>query len=535
MRTKLLKEKINDHTIDHSGNTVTNIFTTSLLVSISSILNIALGFFLQTTLAILFGATNETDIYFAAMSIPNLLTNIFVSAINISLVPTLVKYQTTNQRLEAIKILRDFFVIISIFTIIISIILIVTAEPIIQLLFPGFSTENHQKTKDIFILLVPTIFFLAVGSILRSMYQAQQKFFVVAIAPLTQSLVMIISTWVLANHLGITAIAIATLLGSVAQLVITLPLIKQIYQLTFSFPFSLHPSVYHTLGIMVPWIISAVFYKSNNLIDRFVASQFDTGAISALGYAYRLMSSIQQILTQGISVVFFSIMSTYTASNNQQKLQFMINRGVKWTIILSFPSAVFMMVASDSIIRYIFEYGRFDALATTETSFMLRAYIGAFIAGSIGSILTYVFYAQQDTMTVAWIGIAGFVVNLTLALALTPYAAAAAPAFAFSFASIFNLFLLIVILHRRNLFNDHISMTQFVTKATIASLAAGLFWYSMNQAATHWNISFPFNILVLILNGLGGLFIFFGIGLILKANEFFEFYQHIRMKLFSRS
>lgn len=521
--TKIKPDKTNDDSLN--GNTVIS----SFLISIFTILNIIIGFFFQITLARFFGTTGEADIYFAAITIPTLFNTVFISAINITFLPTLVKHQTNKQSNDSTIIVRDFLLITAILLTVIITLMVVFADDLLSVLFPGFSGEEIQATKQIFILLLPTIPLTIVVSISQSFYQAQRDFHIVAILPFTNNLVLLVITWVLVQNLGITAIAIATVLGNTIQLLLIKPYLQKIITVLDFKKFPFHTDSLQVFKIMSPYILSAVFYKSNNLIDRFVASQFDTGTISALGYAYRFMSSIQQILTQGISIVFFSIMAAYVASNNTQKLQSILKQGVRWTIILSFPSAVFMAICGETVIRTLFEHGQFNSVATLKTAQMLRAYLGAFVAGSIGSVLTYVFYAQQHTMTVALVGCAGFMVNLLAAIGLVPFIGEAAPAVAFSVASIFNFALLAIILQRQRILSCDTEIGLFTVKILISSIVASFSWYIGSVVINLLNVPLFINSISLLINLAFGLSLFFATGLLLRENEFVKIYRSIEV------
>lgn len=506
-----------------------NTVISSLFISISAILNIVIGFFFQITLARFFGTTGEADIYFAAITIPTLFNTIFISAINITFVPTLVKHQTNKQGNNPTIIARDFLLITTIASTVIIIFMVVFADNLLSVLFPGFTDKEIQATKQIFTLLLPTIPLTIIVSTSQSFYQTQRKFHIVAILPITNNLVLLIVTLILVQNLGIMAIAIATVLGNTIQLLlITSYLQKVVTVLDFKkFPFQTNSL--QVFKIMLPYILSAVFYKSNNLIDRFVASQFDTGTISALGYAYRLMSSIQQILTQGISIVFFSIMATYVASNNTQELQSILRQGVRLTIILSFPSAIFMAICGETVIRILFEHGQFSSVATLETAQMLRAYLGAFIAGSIGSVLTYVFYAQQHTMTVALVGFAGFLVNLLVAVGLVPFIGETSPAVAFSVASIFNFALLVIISQRQGILSYDTEIGLFTVKILLSCVIASISWYIGSVVIKQLSMPRFANSISLLVNLAFGSSLFFITGLLLRENEFVKIYRSIRL------
>lgn len=460
-------------------------------ISATSALNIVLGFALQILLAALFGAGVEMDAFLAATTLPNLLTMVLFGALSVTFVPVFIEYQTHGNDREAWTVVGGFLIIAVTVLLAVMAALALFAEPVLLLTVPGFTAGSSELalTQQLFYVMLPTVVLSAVAGLLRSIYHAQRRFMVAAWVPALNSLVLVVASLALAPALGIMAVAVATLLGGIAQLLLVAPAFGRIFPLEVG-PALRHPGVRRVLLLMLPWVLSAIFYKSNTVIDRFVASQLDTGTISVLGYAYRLMTAISQVLTQGISMVFFPLMAAYVATGEGERQRAAAGRGIRLTLLVALPAAVFMVVAGEPLVRVLFEYGRFDARATAQTAMMLDAYLGAFVAGSVGSVLTYVFYARQDTLTVAFVGLSGFFVNLLAALLLTPALGGVAPAYAFSLASVWNLALLGVLLVRQMGGPRLPSLLAFMGKLALACGLAGAVW-AYGSAALAQGVPLP--------------------------------------------
>ena len=77
----------------------------TIQVTLFSLLGIAINFLIQLLLAYYFGATQERDAYFAALTIPTYIAVIFTGSIGMMLLPYLVKYQTEHDSDQLIRFL----------------------------------------------------------------------------------------------------------------------------------------------------------------------------------------------------------------------------------------------------------------------------------------------------------------------------------------------------------------------------------------------------------------------------------------------
>jgi putative peptidoglycan lipid II flippase len=81
-------------------------------------------------------------------------------------------------------------------------------------------------------------------------------------------------------------------------------------------------------------------------------------------------------------------------------------------LLLTVPITVLGVFFAEPLTRLVYEYGRFQAADTVRTAQAVQAYlIGLpFYAGV--HLLSRNFYAVQNTMTPAWVGLGGFVLNV---------------------------------------------------------------------------------------------------------------------------
>jgi putative peptidoglycan lipid II flippase len=127
----------------------------------------------------------------------------------------------------------------------------------------------------------------------------------------------------------------------------------------------------------------------------------------------------------------------------------MVSRALRFTLFLTIPAAVGMMLLHEPLVRALFERGAFDAEATSMVSSALLFYAIGLPAHAAIEILSRGFYALGDTRTPVAFAVAAMLINLVLAAALVDALDIEGLALALSVATIIESLGLFVVLHGR--------------------------------------------------------------------------------------
>lgn len=462
----------------------------TILITLLSILAFGTSFLLQIILAARFGAQQSMDAYLVAITIPDLLNAVLLGSLNIALIPMFIESKLHDGVENAWHLVSSFINLFLITLIFIALIGMFAAPVYLHWLAPGFEPngEAFHTSKRLVYLLFPSVIFNGLAGLLSSIYKAEHRFIWPALTPVLNSIIMVGVVLVLSPSLGITSVALGLLIGSIAQFVFLLPILfsSRRYHPIINWR---QPAFRRTLMLMLPWILGALIYKSNLIIDRFLASQLPEGSISYLGYAYKLTTISVTILTIGISTTFFPTMSRFESKGDIKGLRETISLGLRMIMLMVMPVMIIVLVLNVPVIELLFERGAFTHDDTRATGATWVAYLGAFMALSFGNIISFAFYAIKDTKTPAYVGVIGMGLNIAVAFALTPYLAQLGPALAFSAMALFNLLVLTILLSRRLGGLEWYKIWQSGSRICLAGLLMGLilwqlyaFWAPMQLA-----------------------------------------------------
>ena len=426
------------------------LFQSTLIITFFSVLKIVLGFALQIVLAVKFGARMEMDAYLAASTIPTLITTVLLTSLNVTFVPVFVEYKIKENEAEAWKIASSFINLAFLTLSAISLLGILGGGWLVRLTVPGFDSgsEAFILTANLLRVLFPSIVFSGLAGLLSSVYYSQRKFTLPSLAPALNGLVILLVTFGSASRLGIMSVAVGTLVGSVAQFGLLLPIMLTGKRYHFQLDYC-HPGVVKITKLMMPLVVGAVFYKANTVVERFIASRLAEGSISYLGYAFKVANILVTLAAQGFAVSLLPLMSKYAAANDSEGLRKTVSTGIRSVTFVVTPLVVGVAILRVPMIQLLFERGAFDHRATVGTAWALLCYLGWVYAGSIGAILTSVFYSLQETYTVIKVSVIGMLLGIVLAVALSRFIGYAGLALALSVVTVINAGVYVAILRKR--------------------------------------------------------------------------------------
>jgi putative peptidoglycan lipid II flippase len=248
-----------------------------------------------------------------------------------------------------------------------------------------------------------------VNGILISFHYADEKFYRPTLAPIFGSLAGIGLVVFFHKSLGIHALAWGFCLNNLVQLLILALIVKD-----HSWKLEWRNEGLRQLGKRIlPLTLGNIYYKSDTLVERLIASFLPSGSISYLGYGQRITTAITQVLTRGFITTRFTEMSqTYLQGPDGFRRVF--NQLLERISYIIVPVVFAIILFSQDIIHFLLERGAFTAADTRHTALVLIALIGVVIGGMLGSIMANSFYAAGDTRTITIFAMVSFTIGIGL-------------------------------------------------------------------------------------------------------------------------
>ena len=306
--------------------------------------------------------------------------------------------------------------------------------------------------------------------------QLNNKFFAVAFIGVPTNLLYIIGTYVSYKNNNFLLLVFFTNFALFFQFIFLCPFIfKTGYR--HNFKINIYDKNLHQLLILsIPIILGTSLEQINILIDRTVASNLGSGAITILNYAGKLNGAILSLSIIAILNILFPKFSSLVSQNNIEKLKEQVKYIINMIFIFAFPIMFGIIILSKEISMFIFGRGNLDKNLVLTIAKCLSYYSLCFVALCLRDLSTKIFYSFKNSRTPVINSSIGIILNIILNIVLSKYLGVSGIALATSISTIFISVLLFYNLKKYNIYLEKSNLVVFY-KVILASFFMGIVVY----------------------------------------------------------
>ena len=465
-----------------AGSAAKRLARSAGVVGAATLASRLLGLVRDQVLAYLFGAGNAMDAFNVATRIPNLLRDLFAEgAMSAAFVPAFMRrlthegrvaaWRLGNQLLNALVVVTGAFVLAG----------MLFAEPLVRLLAGSYADVPGKLELTVFLtrLLLPFLTLVAVAAALMGMLNSLNRFFMPALSPAMYNVGIILSGALLVPlmpGLGldpIVAIAVGALLGGMGQVALQVPaLLREGFRYRATLDPS-DPGLRHILRLMGPGTLAGAAVQINLLVNMVLATGQGTGAVSWLGYAFRVMYLPIGLFGVSIASATLPVVSRHAAREDIDGIRGAVSRALRLMLVVNVPATVGLIALGVPVVQLIFERGSFTPEDTAATAAALLFYAPGLAGYSAVRIAVPCFYALGSSVTPTAISMAAVTLNIVLNLLLVERMGYRGLALGASIAALANAVTLLTVLRRRLHGLDLRRVLAVFAKIAVASAAMG--------------------------------------------------------------
>ena len=465
------------------------------LIGAATMTSRILGLVREQVMAYLFGAGNAVDAFNVAFRIPNLVRDLFAEgAMSAAFVPTFTRYLAKDGKPAAWRLGSNVLNALFVVTLVLVGLGIVFAEPLVRLLAGDYALVpgKFELTVELTRLMLPFLTLVALAAACMGMLNSLDRYFLPALAPALFNVASITTTVIAVPVLlwmglpTIYAMALGVLTGGLAQVLVQWPALRREGFRHRAVLDPAEPGLRQVLLLMGPGTLGLAATQVNVFVNTWLATGEGTGAVSWLGYAFRLMYLPLGIFGVSIATASLPAISRRAAAGDLGGMRDTVSSSLAMMLTLNVPATIGLIVLAHPIVALLFERGQFLPSDTTATAGALVAYAVGLTGYSVVKIASPTFYALGESRTPVLVSVLSVLTNAALNILFVREFGYRGLALGTSLTALLNAGLLIWLLQRR-LDGLHVRhLLSVLVRVAIASAAMGLSAWGLDRELHIW-------------------------------------------------
>ncbi len=389
------------------------------LVMVLTLVGKILGLLRDRLMTINYGSGMETNAFLTASRIPRVFFDaVFASAVAASFIPVFSEYLVKKGKREAIEFSGNFITIIGIFSLILTVLGMVFAEPIVRL-FASYDPATSALCVTLTRMMFPTVLFTGVAFSFVGVLQSFDEFNVPALISVVANLIVIAYYYTFNETFGIMGLAAAFLIGWFAQAAVQVPSLRK-KGFFFKPSFSLNSAgMKKVFLLMLPVMVSTWVQPINMTLNaKFGSRLFEGAGVTAIELSNNLFLIITGVFILSVTNVIYPRLSKMNAASDAEGFSQTLGRTVRASLYFIIPMTAGLMVLARPVVELIYGGGAFDDFSVTITSQALTFVSLGMIGYALQMILTRAYFARQDSKTPLIAGVVSVAVNIVLCVVL---------------------------------------------------------------------------------------------------------------------
>lgn len=360
--------------------------TLALLAGANILVTLAFQWFVITQL----GVGIETDSLFAALAVPQLILLVVSSSLTHVLVPLLAVEDESTFQQNA----WGFFLGISALFTALAAVLFFTAGYWVPWLVPGFSKAGQRLTVSLTRIQLVSMIFTASVSVLWSVYRARQRFIWVELSTLLSSVIGFVLLIKILPAYGVVGASMLIVLRTGLQTVWLLPGLGR-----WHWPNWTSPAMREAWRRVRPLLLGNSYYRTDLLLDRFLASMAPAGGLSLLYLGQQIYGVANVVTEKAIASPMVPQLALLAGAARWQEFRRTYQKRLLAMGVLTAIGYAGLLIVGERILNLLIGHGGVTKDNVHLLWLIMVALVGYFVAGAMGFVTAPTFYAMGDTRT----------------------------------------------------------------------------------------------------------------------------------------
>ncbi|MDS0527285.1 murein biosynthesis integral membrane protein MurJ [Clostridium sp. SHJSY1] len=395
-----------------------NLIKSTAIVMVVALISRCMGFIRDFLIGKRFPAGIQSDAYYAAASIPDIIFALVGLAISTSFLPMLSNIKVKKGNEEMHKFANNIINILFFISLVIFVFSSFFPEQITGL-FINKDKVNPQ-TMEIAIILTRitliNLLFLGVNACFTAILQVHEDFVIPSILGLFFNLPMIAYLMIFKDF-NIYGLTVANVIGNFARVVVQIPSLRKHGYKYKPFIDLKDERIKKILILILPVIVGSGANSLNMIVDKNIASGLQDGAITILNNALLLITFINAIITSSINTVVYPVLANRQSEGKNKEFLEVLTRSFVYLGLLLIPITAGIIIYGYDVVGIVFP--KYEEESRMLVTLALFGYsFGIFFTG-VRDILNSTLFSMGKTKLTAINGVIGMIINIVLSITLS--------------------------------------------------------------------------------------------------------------------
>lgn len=392
------------------------ILKNSLIVAGWTMASRVLGFARDLLIANKLGAGMASDAFFIALQLPNLLRRLLgEGAFNVAFVPLLAR-ELAKGNAEAKAFAEAVLVWLMLVLGILSVLGVVFMPAVVGVLVPGWMDEPEKFALTVALgrITFPYLMMICLAAFMGAICNTMGRFAAYAMVPSFLNLAFIIGLFAfpVAGVSPAYAAAWSVPLGGLAQVFYMLWEVRRVgFKLRLAWP-KPHPLLKPMLWRMGPAALGVGVLQLSIILDNFVASWVDDGAVSYLQYANRFYQLPLALIGIAVATVLLPHLSSLLGKGDKRAASQSFMAALMGCLTLAMGATAGLLMLAPELMLTTLYHGAFTLDAAYAVAWAMMAFVMGLPAYILTKVTAPAFFANEDAVSPVKASLIALSVNL---------------------------------------------------------------------------------------------------------------------------
>jgi putative peptidoglycan lipid II flippase len=370
----------------------------SAVIGFFSLLSGISGILVETSIAAQLGLSRNSDSFYAAFTIPYIITNLLSATSQFSLVPffsTLDPHESREGLGRGVSyVVNLVFIGLGLFAAVGAL----SAHWLMRGIAPGFTPSETelatQLSRWLFLIIVPA----GIAETFRSFLLSRHSFVLSSAAGFVRNIVVIAVILWRFDRYGPFSIVLGYMAGYLLQMAVLGAQIVISFPVRYSLTLTGSGEAFRRLhGAGTAQIGGAFAWQVVVLAERMIASFLPAGTLTAVNYGSKILYTMVELLGGSVGTAALPRLARAAVNKSHEEGRRTFKDISEISLFLTTPAVVFCLMLAHNIIRLVFERGHFTPAATGLMTRVFFYYCLSLFPLSFIRLLTFYFFARGES------------------------------------------------------------------------------------------------------------------------------------------